>query len=280
MASSKRKGWWEENVENDDKSAKRPKNLDEENGSNSSNSEPPEIEIDEKSWNKIMSDNDESHVSEPWPGGMFSNQTGTSLCGGYNLPPALNEIGLMYSPRNSDSFEQEEPKNTPKSRDSNNEVIEDKEDVPLQVRFSKKSLKSARRKAGRPKTKNEEEKSLSKESKDEPKDNNNSILEIDEDKIQLAQSYEEQNLESNQKNSNTDEEKTLKAHEHSAVAPKGQYVDLETKLSSLNFSQKTKRTQLSGQIFSSFLEALGSTIIRGRQLRQGRNLSFFYWWCT
>ena len=117
--SSKRKGWWEENVENEDKSAKRPKNLDEENCSNSSNSEPPEIEIDEKSWNKIMSDNDESLVSEPWAGGMFSNQVGTSLRGGYNLPPALNEIGLMYSPRNSDSFEQEEPKNTPKSRDSN-----------------------------------------------------------------------------------------------------------------------------------------------------------------
>ena len=198
--SSKRKGWWEENVENEDKSVKRPKNLDEENCSNSSNSETPEIEIDEKSWNKIMSDNDESHVSEPWVGGTLSNQVGTSLRGGYNLPPALNEIGLMYSPRNSDSFEQEEPKNTPKSRDSN----EDEENVPLQVRFSKKSLKSARRKAQRPKTKDEEKKSLSKESKDEPKDNN-SELEIDEDKIKLAQSYEEQNLESNQKNSNTDE---------------------------------------------------------------------------
>ena len=198
--SSKRKGWWEENVENEDKSVKRPKNLDEENCSNSSNSETPEIEIDEKSWNKIMSDNDESLVSEPWAGGMFSNQVGTSLRGGYNLPPALNEIGLMYSPGNNDSFEQEEPKNTPKSRDSN----EDEENVPLQVRFSKKSLKSARRKAERPKTKDEEKKSLSKESKDEPKDNN-SELEIDEDKIKLAQSYEEQNLESNQKNSNTDE---------------------------------------------------------------------------
>ena len=198
--SSKRKGWWEENVENEDKSVKRPKNLDEENCSNSSNSETPEIEIDEKSWNKIMSDNDESHVSEPWVGGTLSNQVGTSLRGGYNLPPALNEIGLMYSPVNNDSFEQEEPKNTPKSRDSN----EDEENVPLQVRFSKKSLKSARRKAERPKTKDEEKKSLSKESKDEPKDNN-SELEIDEDKIKLAQSYEEQNLESNQKNSNTDE---------------------------------------------------------------------------
>ena len=96
--SSKRKGWWEENVENEDKSAKRPKNLDEENYSSSSNSEPPEIEVDEKSWNKILSDNEESHVSEPWDGGMFSNQVGTSLRGGYNLPPALNEIGLMYSP--------------------------------------------------------------------------------------------------------------------------------------------------------------------------------------
>ena len=198
--SSKRKGWWEENVENEDKSAKRPKNLDEENCSSSSNSEPPEIEIDEKSWNKITSDNDESHVSEPWVGGTLSNQVGTSLRGGYNLPPALNEIGLMYSPGNNDSFEQEEPKNTPKSRDSN----EDEKNVPLQVRFSKKSLKSARRKAERPKTKDEEKKSLSKESKDEPKDNN-SELEIDEDKIKLAQSYEEQNLESNQKNSNTDE---------------------------------------------------------------------------
>ena len=218
MASSKRKGWWEENVENADKSAKRQKNFDEEICSNSSNSEPPEIEIDEKSWKKIMSDNDESHVSEPWPGGMFSNQTGTSLCGGYNLPPALNEIGLMYSPRYSDGFEQEEPKNTPNSRNSNSKVFDDdKEDVPLQVRFSKKSLKSARRKAGSPKTKNEEEKSLSKESKDEPEDNNTE-LEIDEEKIQLAQSFEEQNLESNQKNSNTDEEKTLKVSAPSAVA--------------------------------------------------------------
>ena len=208
--ASKRKGWWEENVENEDKSAKRPKNLDEENCSNSSNYEPPEIEIDEKSWNKIMSDNDESHVSGPLAGEMFSNQVGTSLCGGYNLPPALNQIGLMYSPRYSDGSEQEEPKNTLKSRDSNNEVIDkDEEDVPLQVRFSKKSLKSARRKAGRP---------LSKESKDESKDNNTE-LEIDEDKIQLAQSYEEQNLDSNQKNSNTDEEKTLKASAPSAVAP-------------------------------------------------------------
>ena len=182
--SSKRKGWWEENVENEDKSAKRPKNLDEENCSNSANYEPPEIEIDEKSWNKIMSDNDESHVSESLPGEMFSNQVGTSLCGGYNLPPALNEIGSMYSPIYSDSFEQEEPKNTLKSRD----------------------------------LKNEEEKSLSKESKDEPKDNNTE-LEIDEDKIQLAQSYEEQNLESNQKNSNTDEEETLKESAPSANAP-------------------------------------------------------------
>ena len=95
--SSKRKGWWEENVENEDKSAKRPKNLDEENCSNSSNSEHPEIEIDEISWNKIMSDNDESHVSEPWAGGTLSNQVGTSLRGGYNLPPALNEIGLTLN---------------------------------------------------------------------------------------------------------------------------------------------------------------------------------------
>ena len=100
-------------------------------------------------------------------------------------------------------------------------IDEDEEDVPLKVRFSKKSLKSARKKAGRPKTKNEEEKSLSKESKDEPKDNNTE-LKIDEDKIQLAQSYEEQNLESNQKNSNTDEEKPLKVHAPSAVTPKGQ----------------------------------------------------------
>ena len=100
-------------------------------------------------------------------------------------------------------------------------IDEDEEDVPLKVRFSKKSLKSARKKAGRPKTKNEEEKSLSKESKDEPKDNNTE-LEIDEDKIKLAQSYEEQNLESNQKNSNTDEEKPLKVHAPSAVTPKGQ----------------------------------------------------------
>ena len=35
-------------------------------------------------------------------------------------------------------------------------------------------------------------------------------LEIDEDEIQLAPSYEEQNLENNPKNSNTDEEKPLK----------------------------------------------------------------------
>ena len=96
-------------------------------------------------------------------------------------------------------------------------IDEDEEDVSLQVRFSKKSLKSARRKAGRPKTKNEEDKSLSKESKDEPEDNNTE-LEIDEEKIQLAQSFEEQNLESNQKNSNTDEEKLLRAPAPSAVA--------------------------------------------------------------
>ena len=55
-------------------------------------------------------------------------------------------------------------------------------------------------------TKNEDE-SLSKEPKDGPKDNN-SELEIDE--IPSTQSYEVQNLESNPKNSNTDEEKTLK----------------------------------------------------------------------
>ena len=99
-------------------------------------------------------------------------------------------------------------------------IHEDEEDVPLQVRFEK-ILEIARRKEGRPKTKNEEEKSLVKESKDEPKDNNTE-LEIDEDKIQLAQSYEEQILESNQKNSNTEEEKALKVHAPSAVKPKGQ----------------------------------------------------------
>ena len=98
-------------------------------------------------------------------------------------------------------------------------IHEDEEDVPLQVRFEK-ILEIARRKEGRPKTKNEEEKSLSK-AKDEPK-YNNTELEIDEDKIQLAQSFEEQNLESNQKNSNTDEEIALKAHAPSVVALKGQ----------------------------------------------------------
>ena len=97
-------------------------------------------------------------------------------------------------------------------------IDKEEENVPLQVRFSKKSLKSARRKTGRPKTKNEEEKSLSKELKDEPKDNNTE-LKIDKNKIQLAQSYEEQNLENNQKNSKTDEETALKAPAPSAVAP-------------------------------------------------------------
>ena len=213
IGSSKRKA--EENVENEDKSAKRQfikqevlddyiknvnenfdnqnsENMDEQNCSNSSNSEPPEIEFDEKSWNKTMSDNDESHVSEPWPGGMFSNQVGTSLCGGYNLPPALNEIELMYSPRYSDGFEQEEAKNTPKSRDSNNEVID-----------------------------------------------NNSELEIVEDKIQSAQSYEEQNLESNQKNSNTDEEKPLKAPAPSVVAP----TSGQTRIFPLNLNTLRGRSQ-------------------------------------
>ena len=115
-------------------------------------------------------------------------------------------------------------------------IDEDEEDVPLKVRFSKKFLKSARKKAGRPKTKNEEEKSLSKESKDEPKDNNTE-LEIDEDKIKLAQSYEEQNLESNQKNSNTDEEKPLKAPAPSAVAP----TSGQTLIFLLNFKKNPER---------------------------------------
>ena len=156
------------------------KKLDEQNCTNSS--EQPEVEFDEKSWIRIMSDNDdESHVSEPRHGGMFLNQVGTSLCGGYNLPPALNEVGLMYQPIYSGSFEQEEPKNTQISQDPNNEEI-DEENVPLQVSFSKKSLKSARRIAGRPKTKNEKDKCLSKDSKDEPKDER-SELEIDEEEI-------------------------------------------------------------------------------------------------
>ena len=32
------------------------------------------------------------------PGGTFSNQVGTSLCGGYNLPSLIG-IGLMYLPK-------------------------------------------------------------------------------------------------------------------------------------------------------------------------------------